>query len=221
LLQTLASLLPLTTLVDLNKDLSLAEPIASVLNPSASCNTSFLDFLSYSLARDIPSYLSSHSSYYSHQTLSSIIEWNSSHSEYIPYGQSVFIKAIESPITQEIYDKYKQTVNEAFQSFVNYLKSKYSLDCLLTIGGDDIFSGTTICGIPRANLTLDYYIPDHKQINVVAVGFSLGDDLLLLRFLHRLEKANLQAGKIDTRTSFQKYIQQPIRSVYQNGCSIL
>jgi hypothetical protein len=221
LLQTLSALLPLTTLINLNSDLSLAEPIASVLNPAASCNTSFLDFLCYALARDIPLYLSSHSSYYSHQTLSSIIEWNSSHPEYIPYGQSLFIRAIESPITQDIYDKYKQTMQQSFQSFANYLKSKYSLDCLLTIGNDDLFSGTTVCGIPRANLTLDYYNPDHKQINVVAVGLSLNDDLLLLRFLQRLEKANLQAGKIDTRTSFQKYLQQPIRSAYQNGCSIL
>jgi hypothetical protein len=112
-------------------------------------------------------------------------------------------------------------MKESFQSLINYLKSTYSLDCLLTIGNDDIFSGTTICGIPRANLTLDYYNPDHQQINVVAVGFSLGDDLLLLHFLHRLEKANLQAGKIDTRTPFQKYIQHPIRSAYRNGCSIL
>ena len=107
-------------------------------------------------------------------------------------------------------------MKESFQSFVNYLKTKYSLDCLLTIGNGDIFSGTTVCGIPRANLTLDYYNPDHQQINVVAVGFSRGDDLLLLRFLQRLEKANLQAGKIDTRTSFQKYVQYPIRSAYQN-----
>jgi hypothetical protein len=111
-------------------------------------------------------------------------------------------------------------MNESFQSFINYLKTKYSLDFLLTIGNDDMFSSTTICGIPRANLTLDYYNPNHQQINVVAVGFSLGDDLLLLRFLHRLETANLQAGKIDTRTSFQKYIQYPIKSVYQQGCSI-
>ncbi len=38
--------------------------------------------------------------------------------------------------------------------------------------------------IPRANLTFDYYNP------------------------------NLQAGIIDTRTSFQKYIQNPMRSAY-------
>ena len=138
-----------------------------------------------------------------------------------PYGQSLFIRALESPITQEDYDKYKETVKDSFQSFVNLLKTKYSLDCLLTIGNDDLFCGTTVCGIPRANLTLDYYNPDHNQINVVAVGFSHGDDLLLLRFLQRLEKANLQAGKIDTRTPFQKYVQGPVRSVYQNTCSIL
>lgn len=221
MLQTLSALLPLTTLINLNSDLTLAEPIASILNPTASCNVAFLDFLCYALARDIPLYLSSHSTSYTHQTLSSIIKWNSSHSEYIPYGQSLFIRAIESPITQEAYDKYKQTVQQSFQSFINYLKTKYSLDCLLTIGNDDIFSLTTVCGIPRANLTLDYYNPDHKQINVVAIGFSLDDDLLLLRFLQRLEKANLQAGKIDTRTSFQKYIQQPIKTAYQNDCSIL
>ncbi len=184
-------------------------------------NTSFIDFLCYGLARDIPLYLSSHSSSYSHQTLSSIVQWNLSHSEYIPYGQSLFVRAIESPITQEQYDKYKETLKDAFQSFVNCLKTKYSLDCLLTIGNNDIFAGTTVCGIPRANLTLDYYNPDHSQINVVAVGFSHGDDFLLLRFLQRLEKANLQAGKIDTRTPFQKYVQGPVRSVYQNGCSIL
>ncbi len=192
-----------------------------MLNPSASCNTSFLDFLCYALARDIPSYLSSHSSYYSHQTLSSIVEWNASHPHYIPYGQSLFLRAIQSPITQETYNQYKQTIKEAFQSFVNYLKTTYSLDCLLTIDNDDMFSGTTVCGIPRANLTLDYYNPTHQQINIVAVGLSPGDDLLLLRLLHRLEKANLQAGKIDTRTSFEKYIQYPIQSAYKNNCSIL
>ena len=120
-----------------------------------------------------------------------------------------------------MYDKYKQTVKESFQSVVNYLQSTHSLDCLLTIGNDDMFSSTTICGIPRANLTLDYYNPDHQQINIVAVGFALHDDLLLLRLLHRLEKANLQAGKIDTRSSFQKYLQQPIRSAYRQGCAIL
>ncbi|CAF0799115.1 unnamed protein product [Rotaria sordida] len=221
LLQTLAGQLPLTTLVNLNSDLSLAQPIASVLNPASSCSTTYLDFLCFALARDIRSYLSNHSSCYSHQTLSSIIEWNSSHSQYIPYGQSLFIRAIESPITQETYDEYKKTVQESFQSLINYLKSTYSLDCLVVIGNDDIFAGTTVCGIPRANLTLDYYDPEHQQINVVAVGFSHGDDLLLLRFLQRLEKANLQAGKIDTRTLFQKYVQYPIRSAYQNGCSIL
>ncbi|CAF4008175.1 unnamed protein product [Rotaria sp. Silwood2] len=221
LLQTLSGLLPLTTLVNLNSDLSLAQPIASVLNPTSSCNTTFTDVLCYALARDIPSYLSKHSSCYSHQTLSSIIEWNSSHSQYIPYGQSLFIRALESPITEEAYDKYKKSVEEAFQSLINYLKSTYSLDCLVTIGNDDIFSGTTICGIPRANLTLDYYNPEHKQINVVAIGFSHGDDLLLLRFLQRLERANLQAGQIDTRTTFQKYIQHPIISAYNNSCSIL
>jgi hypothetical protein len=220
LLQTLSALLPLTTLVDLNTDLSLAEPIASLLNPASSCNTSFTDFMCYALARDIPSYLSSHSSDYSRQTLSSITEWNSTNSEYIPYGQSLFLRATESPITEESYNKYKQTMQESYKKFVDYLKSKYSLDCLITIG-KDLFPGTTVCGIPRANLTLDYYNPDHQQINVVALGFSPGDDFLLLRFLHRLEKANLQAGKIDTRTSFQKYIQYPVRSVYQNGCSIL
>jgi len=192
-----------------------------VLNPYATCNTSFLDILCYALARDIPSYLSSHAFYYSHQTLPSIIEWNSSHSQYIPYGQTLFIRAIQSPITQETYDKYKQTAKESFQSFVNYLKSTYSLDCLLTIGNDDMLTGTTICGIPRANLTLNYYNPNHQQINVVAVGLSPGDDLLILRFLHRLEQANLQAGKIDTRTTFQKYIRHPIQSIYQNGCTIL
>jgi len=112
-------------------------------------------------------------------------------------------------------------MKESFQSFVNYLKIKYSIDCLLTIGNSDMFSGTTVCGIPRANLTLDYYNPNHQQINVVAVGLSVGDDLLLLRFLHRLENANLKAGKIDTRTVFQKYIQYPIKSVYQQDCSIL
>ncbi|UJR28049.1 hypothetical protein I4U23_009305 [Adineta vaga] len=221
LLQTLSALLPLTTLVNLNNDQSLAEPITAVLNPTATCNTSFLDFLCYALARDIPLYLSSHSSSYSHQTLQSIIEWNLSHSEYIPYGQSLFIRAIESPITQDSYNAYKQTLKQAYQSFTTYLKSKYSLDCLITIGNDDLFSATTVCGIPRANLTLDYYNPDHQQINVIAIGFSLNDDLLLLRFLQRLEKANLQAGKIDTRTPFQKYLQQPIRSAYQTGCSIL
>ncbi|CAF3339479.1 unnamed protein product [Rotaria sp. Silwood1] len=221
LFQALSSLLPLTTLINLNSDLSLAQPIASVLNPTSSCSATFQDFLCYALSRDIPSYLSNHSSYYSHQTLSSIIEWNSSHSQYIPYGQSLFIRAIESPITQEAYNEYKKTIQESFQSLVNYLKSTYSLDCLVTIGNDDIFAGTTICGIPRANLTLDYYNPEHRQINVVVIGFSHGDDLLLLRFLQRLEKANLQVGKIDTRTLFQKYIQYPIRSVYNHGCSIL
>ncbi len=221
LLRALSSLLPLTTLIDLNSDDSLTKPIESILNPKATCNASFLDFLCYALARDIPSYLSSHSSFYSHQTLSSIIEWNSSHPEYIPYGQTLFLRAIQSPINQETYDKYKQTMKESFELFVNYLKSTYSLDCLLTIGNDDMLSCTTVCGIPRANLTLDYYNPNHQQINVVAVGFSLGDDLLLLRFLHRLEKANLQAGKIDTRTPFQKYIQHPIKSVYQRSKELL
>ncbi len=214
LLRALSSLLPLTTLIDLNSDDSLTKPIESILNPEATCSASFLDFLCYALARDIPSYLSSHSSFYSHQTLSSIIEWNSSHPEYIPYGQSLFLRAIESPITKETYNKYKQTIKESFQSLIDYLRSTYSLDCLLTIE-NDMFSGTTVCGIPRANLTLDYYNPDHKQINIIAVGFSLHDDLLLLRLLHRLEKANLQAGKIDTRTSFQKYIQHPIKSAYK------
>ncbi|CAF0944146.1 unnamed protein product [Adineta ricciae] len=221
LVQTLSALLPLTTLVNLNSDMALAEPIAAVLNPASKCNTSFLDFLCYGLARDIPLYLSSHSSDYCHQTLQSIIQWNCSHSEYIPYGQSLFIRAIESPITQDTYNTYKQTLQQAYQSFTSYLKSTYALDCLLTIGDNDLLTGTTVCGIPRANLTLDYYNPDHNQINVVAVGLSVNDDLLLLRLLQRLEKANLQAGKIDTRTSFQKYFQQPIQSVYRNGCSIL
>jgi amidase len=215
LLRTLSALLPLTTLIDLNYDEFLVKPIESILNPSAICNISFVDFLCYALARDIPSYLSSHSSFYSHQTLNSIIEWNSSHPEYIPYGQSLFLRAIQSPITEENYNKYKQTIKESFQSIVDYLQSTYSLDCLLTIGNDDMFCGTTICGIPRANLTLDYYNPDHQQINVVAVGLSLHDDYLLLRLLHRLEKANLQAGKIDTRTRFEKYIQHPIKSAYR------
>jgi hypothetical protein len=214
LLETLSELLPLTTLINLTSDDSLAKPIESILNPAASCNTSFLDVLCYALARDIPSYLSSHSSDYSHQNLPSIIQWNSTHSQYIPYGQTLFLRAIKSPITQKTYDNYKKTVNESFQSLVSYLKSTYSLDCLLTIGNDDMFSGTTICGTPRASLTLDYYNPNHQQINIVAVGFSLGDDLLLLRLLQRLEKANLQAGKIDTRTPFQKYIQHPIKSFF-------
>ncbi|CAF2815899.1 unnamed protein product [Rotaria sp. Silwood2] len=145
LLQTLAGLLSLTTLVNLNSDLSLAQPIASVLNSTSSCNTTLIDFLCYALARDIPSYLSKHSSYCSHQTLTSIIEWNSSDSQYIPYHQSLFIRAIESPITQEIYDEYKKSVEE-----------------YITIGNNDIFAGTTICGIPRANLTFDYYNSEHK-----------------------------------------------------------
>ena len=221
LLQALSALLPLTTLINLNSDLSLAEPIAAVLNPASKCSTVFLDFLCFSLARDIPSYLSSHASSYSHRTLESIIEWNNANAQYIPYGQSLFVRAVEAPITSDAYDKYKQTLQDAFQSFVNYLKTKYALDCLITIGNEDLFGGTTICHIPRANVTLDYYNPDHKQINVVAVGFHPGDDLLILHFLRRLERANLQAGKIDTRTSFQKYIRQPIQSVYQNGCTIL
>ncbi|CAF4590555.1 unnamed protein product, partial [Rotaria sp. Silwood2] len=75
---------------------------------------------------------------------------------------SLFIRAIESPITQEIYDEYKKSIEEAFQSLINYLKSRYSLDCLVTIGNDDIFAGTTIRGIPRTNLTLDYYNSEHK-----------------------------------------------------------
>jgi hypothetical protein len=221
LVRTLSNLLPLTTLIDLNNDESITQSIESILNPSAICNISFLDFLCYALARDIPLYLSSHSSLYSHQTLSSIIDWNNSHPEYIPYGQTLFLRAIQSPITEEDYNKYKQTIRGSFQSFVDYLRSTYSLDCLLTIGNDDMFSGTTICGIPRANLTLDYYNPNHQQINVVAVGLSLEDDYILLRLLQRLEKANLQAGKIDTRTAFNKYIQHPIKSAYKNGCSIL
>ncbi|CAF0835923.1 unnamed protein product [Adineta steineri] len=221
LLQTLSALLPSTTLIDLNKDLSLVSPMTNVMNTANLCDVSFLDFLCYALARDVPLYLSSHASSYSHQTLASIIEWNKSHPQYIPYGQSLFIRAIESPITQEMYDKYKQTLQEAFEKFTDLLKSKYSLDCLITIGNDDYFSCTTACGIPRANLTLDYYIPDHKQINIVVAGFSTNDDLVILRLLQRLEKANLQAGRIDTRTSFQKYIQQPLRGAYQNGCSIL
>ena len=195
----------------------------SIFNPAAKCNTSYLDFLCYALARDIPSYLSLHSSLYSHQTLSSIIEWNSIHQEYIPYGQTLFLRALQSPITQETYDKYKQIVKDSFQTLVDHLRSTYSLDCLLTLGNDDMFSSTTICGIPRVNLTLDYYNPDHQQMNFVAVGFSLRDDFLLLRLLERLEKANLQAGKIDTRTTFQKYIHHPIQVAYRttSNCSIL
>ena len=223
LLHALSSYLPLTTLINLNDDPSLAQPMESIFNPTAKCDISYLDFLCHALARDVPSYLSSHSSSYSHQTLSSIIDWNSSHPEYIPYGQTLFLRALQSPITQESYEKYKQLVKDSFQSLVDYLRSTYSLDCLLTIGKDDLFSSTTVCGIPRANLTLDYYNPDRQQMTVVAVGFSLRDDFLLLRLLHRLEKANLQAGKIDTRTTFQKYVQRPLRYAYRttSSCSIL
>ncbi|CAF3469297.1 unnamed protein product [Rotaria socialis] len=221
ILQSLSPLLPLTTLVDLNKDPVLAQLIIPILDPTRTCNVTFQDYLCYALGRDIPRYLSAHSSSYSHETLSSIVEWNSSHSQYIPYGQLLFTQALESKLTQEAYDKYRQTVEEGFQSFIEYLKSKYSIDCLLTMDNRDIFASTAVCGTPRATLTLDYYNPDHQQINVVAVGFSLGDDLLLLRLLQRLEKARLQVGKIDTRTSFQKYVQQPIKSAYQNNCVIL
>lgn len=145
------------------------------------------------------------------------------HPEYIPYGQTLLIRAIQSPITQEAYDKYKQIVQDSFQTLVDYLRATYSLDCLLTLGNADMFSSTTVCGIPRANLTLDYYNPDHQQMNVVAVGLSLRDDFLLLRLLERLEMANLQAGKIDTRTKFQKYIQHPFQVAYRStsNCSIL
>lgn len=221
LIQSLASFLPLTNLVDLNTDVSLAELISSVVNPSAQCNTDFLDIICYTFARDVPSYLSSHSSFYSRRTLSSIIEWNSSHPEYIPYGQSLLLRAQNSPVEPQVYDRYKQSVNESFDKFVEYLRITYELDCLLTIGNDDIFGGTTICGIPRANLILDYYDPNHRQINVIAVGLSSGDDLLLLRLLQRLEKANLQAGMIDIRTRLQKYVQYPLKSVYEKNCSIL
>lgn len=223
ILSVLSSYLPLTTLINLNDDSSLNKPMESILNPAAKCDISYLDFLCYAIARDVPSYLSSHSSLYSHQTLSSIIEWNSSHPEYIPYGQTLLLRAIQSPITQEDYEKYKQIVKDSFQSLVDHLRSTYSLDCLLTIGKEDFFSSTTLCGIPRANLTLDYYNPDHQQLTIVAVGLSLHDDFLLLRLLQRLEKANLQAGKIDIRTNFQKYIQHPIRTVYKTTthCSIL
>ena len=221
LIQTLSSLLPLTTLVNLNPDLSLAQPLTGVLNPTATCSVAFLDFLCYGLARDVPKYLSSHAAFYSRQTLSSIIEWNTTHPEYIPYGQTLFERAVNAPITDEEYQSYKTTLQKAFQSLVDHLKSLYAIDCLLTIGNDDIFSGTTICGIPRANLTLDYYNPEHQQINVVAVGFAPGDDLLILHFLRRLEKANLQAGRVDIRTPFQKYVRQPIEAVYRRGCNIL
>lgn len=173
------------------------------------------------MKRDIPLYLSNHSTCYSHHDLSSIVEWNSAHPQYIPYGQSLFVQAITSKLTKEDYDKYRQTVENAWHTYVNYLKTTYSLDCLLLIGNQDIFSGTAVYGIPRANVTLDYYNPDNKKVNAVAVGFSLGDDLLILRVLQRLEKAKLQAGRIDTRTVFQKYIQYPAQSVYQHGCSIL
>ena len=221
LIQTLAKFLPLTTLVNLNNDLSLIELLSSVLNPTDSCKTTFLDFLCFALARDIPLYLSLHPTSYSYRALSSIVEWNSQHLEYIPYGQTLFIRAIQSPITEEKYNEYKQILQESFQKFVNQIKSKYSLDCLLTIGNEDMLSSTTLCGVPRANLTLNYYNPDYKQINVIAVGLSSNDDLILLRFLHRLEQANLQAGKIDIRTSFQKFIQHPIKSVYRKNCTIL
>jgi len=215
LIQSLTPFLPLTTLVDLNADEVLGELISSVLDSSNQCNTSFRDILCYALARDIPAYLSSHSSFYSHQTLASLIEWNSSHREYIPYGQSLFLRAQNSSITAEVYNKYKQTINESFQKLVEYLRKTYNLDCLLTIGNDDILTCTTICGIPRANLTLDYYDPKHQQLNVVAVGFASGDDFLLLRLLQRFEKANLQAGMIDIRTRFQKYVQYPFKSIYE------
>ncbi|CAF4827887.1 unnamed protein product, partial [Rotaria sp. Silwood1] len=75
----------------------------------------------------------------------------------------------------------------------------------VTIGNDDIFSGTMICSIPRANVTLDYYNFKQPQINIVAIGFSPGDDLLLLRFLQPLEKANYQVVKINTRTLSKIY----------------
>ncbi|CAF2061435.1 unnamed protein product [Rotaria magnacalcarata] len=191
ILQSLSPLLPLTTLVDLNKDPVLAQLIIPILDPSRTCNVTFQDYLCYALGRDILLYLSAHSSSYSHETISSIVEWNSSHSQYIPYGQLLFTQALQSKLTQEAYDKYRQTVKEGFQSFVEYLKSRYSIDCLLTVDNRDIFASTAVCGTPRATLTLDYYNPDHQQINVVAVGFSLGDDLLLFRLLQRLEKARL------------------------------
>ena len=221
LLQALSGYLPLTTLVNLNSDAALIEPMTSVLNPTATCGTPMLDFLCFALARDIPKYLSSHLSSYSRRTLPAIVEWNSAHPEYIPYGQSLFLRALQSPISQADYDRYKQTVQDALKTLVEYLKTTYSLDCLLTLGNEDIFAGTTVCGVPRANLTLDYYNPTHQQVNVVAVGLNPGDDFLLLRFLSRLERANLQAGKVDTRSPFQRLVQQPIRSVYQHGCSIL
>ncbi|CAF4343385.1 unnamed protein product, partial [Rotaria magnacalcarata] len=191
ILQSLSPLLPLTTLVDLNKDPVLAQLIIPILDPSRTCNVTFQDYLCYALGRDILLYLSAHSSSYSHEIISSIVEWNSSHSQYIPYGQLLFTQALQSKLTQEAYDKYRQTVKEGFQSFVEYLKSRYSIDCLLTVDNRDIFASTAVCGTPRATLTLDYYNPDHQQINVVAVGFSLGDDLLLFRLLQRLEKARL------------------------------
>jgi hypothetical protein len=221
LIQTLSALLPLTTLINLNTDLSLAKPITAVIDPTSSCNVTFQDFVCYALARDVPLYLSSHASFYSRQTLAAIVEWNKAHPEYIPYGQSLFVSALERPITADAYDTYKKTVQDAYKSFVDCLKSRYALDCLITIGNQDIFAGTTLCGIPRANVTLDYYNPDHKQMNVIAVGFSPGDDNLILHFLHRLEQANRQAGKIDTRTTFQKLIQQPKRSAHKHGCNIL
>lgn len=221
LIQTLSSLLPLTTLVNLNPDLSLGKPLTDVLNPTASCDVAFLDFLCYALARDVPKYLSSHAALYSHQTLSSIIEWNRNHPEYIPYGQTLFERAVDSPITDEQYQSYKTILQKAFQMLVDHLKTFYRIDCLLTIGNDDLLTGTTICGIPRANLTLDYYEPEHQKLNVVAVGLEPGDDLIILTFLRRLEKANLQAGKIDIRTPFQKYIRHPVENAYRRRCSIL
>ena len=220
LLQALAPHLPLTTLVNLNTDENLMKLMSAVINPTDTCHVEFLDTLCYALARDVPQYLSSHSSIYSHITLSSIIKWNKDHPEFIPYGQSLFLRAVESPISSENYEKYRVTLNNAFKAFVDYVQGTCMLDCFLTIK-DDMLASTTMCGVPRASLTLDYYNPKHQQVNVVAVGLSPDDDFLILHALQRLEKANLQAGKIDIRTGFQKYVQQPFQLIYQRRCDIL